>query len=203
VKKWGSNGHSPGSVSTAGVRELAAAAAREALDVDQVYAEHADFVWRSLCRLGASPADSEDLLQEVFVVVQRQRASFEGRSKLETWLFGICLRVIKHHRRRAYFRRERPAHTGPEAIDARTPEQAVEQQQAMQRLAHVLAELAPERRAAFVMFEIEQLSTRAIADVMGVPIGTIHSRLHLARRDFERAVARVERRDQQARTRTR
>ena len=193
-------------MSTAGVRELAAAAAsgaRVALDVDQVFAEHADFVWRSLCRLGASSADSEDLLQEVFVVVQRQRGSFEGRSKLETWLFGICLRVIKQHRRRARFRRERPAETGPEAIDTLTPEDAVERQQAMRRLSRVLAELAPERRAAFVMYEIEELSTRAIAELMGVPLGTIHSRLHLARRDFERAVARVERREQQERRKAR
>src|SRR5262245_20213636 len=89
VKRWGPTGHSRGSVSTAGVRELAAAGVREVLDVDQVYVEHADFVWRSLCRLGAAGADAEDLLQEVFVVVQRRRADFDGRSKLETWLFGI------------------------------------------------------------------------------------------------------------------
>lgn len=188
---------------TVGVRELAAAAGREALDVDQVYAEHADFVWRSLCRLGAGSADSEDLLQEVFIVVQRQRASFEGRSKLQTWLFGICLRVVKRHRRRAWFRRERPAEAGPEPIDPRTPEQEVEQRQARQQLTRVLAELAPDRRAAFVMFEVEGLSTRAISELMGVPLGTIHSRLHLARRDFERALVRIERRDQRARGRAR
>ena len=166
--------------------------------MDQVYSEHADFVWRSLCRLGAAPADSEDLLQEVFVVVQRRRGDFEGRSKLETWLFGICLRVIKQHRRRARFRRERPAEAGPEPIDAHTPEHEVEQQEARQRLERALAELAPDRRAALVMFEIEGLSTRAIAEVMGVPVGTIHSRLHLARRDFERALARIERRERRA-----
>jgi RNA polymerase sigma-70 factor (ECF subfamily) len=182
---------------------LAAAGAREVLDVDKVYAAHADFVWRSLCRLGAAGADSEDLLQEVFVVVQRRRACFDGRSKLETWLFGICLRVVKQHRRRARFRRERPATSGPEPIEARTPEQAAEHHQSLERLTRVLAALAPERRAAFVMFEIEGLSTRAIAEVMGVPVGTIHSRLHLARRDFEHALARIERHAQAERGRRR
>jgi RNA polymerase sigma-70 factor (ECF subfamily) len=174
---------------------LAAAGAREALDVDQVYAEHADFVWRSLCRLGAAGADSEDLLQEVFVVVQRRRSDFDGRSKLQTWLFGICLRVIKQHRRRARFRRERPAASAPEPVDVRTPEQDAEQRQSVQRLSRVLAELAPERRAAFVMFELEDMSTRMIAEVMGLPLGTVHSRLHLARHDFERALARLKRRE--------
>jgi RNA polymerase sigma-70 factor (ECF subfamily) len=182
-------------VSTVGVRELAAAGAREALDVDQVYAEHADFVWRALCRLGASSPDSEDLLQEVFVVVQRRRAEFEGRSTLQTWLFGICLRVVKQHRRRARFRRERPAASGPEPIEARTPEQDAERRQTAQRLSRVLSVLAPERRATLVMFELEEMPTRAIAEVMGVPLGTVHSRLHLARRDFERALEREQRRE--------
>ena len=153
------------------------------------------FVWATARYFGVPPGARDDVVQEVFVVVQRRRGDFEGRSKLETWLFGICLRVIKQHRRRARFRRERPATAGPEPIDAHTPEHEVEQQQSRQRLERVLAELAPDRRAALVMFEIEGLSTRAIAEVMGVPVGTIHSRLHLARRDFERALARVDRRD--------
>lgn len=184
------------------VRELAATGT-DVLDVDRVYADHADFVWRSLCRLAGPGADTEDLLQEVFLVVQRRRAKFDGRSQLTTWLFGICLRVVKQHRRRARFRRERPAEAGPELVDARTPEQDAEHNQSRRRLLRVLAVLPPERRATFAMFELEGMSTRAIAELMGVPVGTVHSRLHLARRDFERALSRLERRELRERGRGR
>ncbi len=179
------------------VRALAGAAGaeQEALDVDQVYGEHADFVWRSLQRLGAPEADLEDLLQEVFVVVHRKRASFDGRSKLTTWLFGIALRVVRAHRRRARFRRERATALPPEGVDRRTPEREAETRQAQRRLAQVLDALEPQRRATFVMFEVEGLPTRTIAELTGVPVGTVHSRLHLARRDFARALTRLEKRE--------
>ncbi|MDH5676433.1 MAG: sigma-70 family RNA polymerase sigma factor [Myxococcales bacterium] len=172
--------------------ELTAAGSAEMLDVERVYGEHADFVWRSLQRLGAPEAELEDLLQEVFVVVHRRRKSFDGRSKLTTWLFGISLRVVRGHRRRARFRRERPTPAPPEAVEGRTPERAMQALQARQKLTAVLDGIEPERRATFVMFELEGLSTRAIAELMGVPIGTVHSRLHLARRDFARALVRFE-----------
>lgn len=181
------------------VRELAAGGAVDALDVERVYGEHADFVWRSLQRLGAPESDLEDLLQEVFVVVHRRRDAFDGRSKLTTWLFGISLRVVRAHRRRARFRRERPATQATDAVDARTPERDMEVLEQQRKLARVLDRLDPQRRATFVMFELEGLSTRAIAEVMGVPLGTVHSRLYKARRDFSRALGRLEKRDGHAR----
>src|SRR6185503_10712118 len=93
-----------------------------ALDVAGVYAEHCDFVWRSLQHLGVRGADLEDMMQEVFVVVHRKLGGFDGLSRVTTWLFGICLRVVARHRRRAYFRFERPEVEPPERADTNTPE---------------------------------------------------------------------------------
>src|SRR5262245_5550378 len=92
-----------------------------ALDVAGVYADHCDFVWRTLQHLGVRGADLEDLMQEVFVVVHRKLDGFDGRSRITTWLFGISLRVVGRHRRRAYFRFERQEAEVPETADARTP----------------------------------------------------------------------------------
>src|SRR3954466_14295631 len=72
----------------------------------QIFDEHARYIWRTLRHLGISEADTPDLCQEVFVTVHRRLASFEGRSTLRTWLYGICIRVASEHRRRPHVLRE-------------------------------------------------------------------------------------------------
>src|SRR6185503_7294479 len=87
----------------------------------EVFDDHAAYVLRSLRHLGVAESDIEDVGQEVFVTVHRRLASFEGRSKLRTWLYGICLRVASDYRRRAYVRRERA--TADPARDVREAEE--------------------------------------------------------------------------------
>jgi len=163
------------------------------LDLLTIHAEHADFVWLTLQRLGVREADVEDLLQEVFVVVHRRLDTFDGaRSRVTTWLYGICVRVASGHRRLAFHRREQLGDV-PDAPDrAATPEEAVVAQQAQARLRAVLDAMDLERRALFVMFEIDELPCEAIAEILGVPVGTVYSRLHAARKEFEAALRRVE-----------
>lgn len=76
------------------------------LDVSRVYREQAGFVWASLQRLGVRAPDLEDVLQEVFVVVHKRLGTFDGSSKITTFLFGICLRVASAYRRRGFRRNE-------------------------------------------------------------------------------------------------
>lgn len=169
-----------------------------ALDASAVYAAHADFVWASLQRLGVRPHDLDDVLQEVFVIVHQRLHTFDHSSKLTTWLFGVCLRAASDYRRRAYRRRE---HVGDEAVEepataeAATPEDAAVGQQSRARLDKILDELDLEKRAVFVMFEVEELSCDEIAAIVGAPVGTVHSRLHAARKQFEKAVGRQMARD--------
>lgn len=163
------------------------------LSAEWVYAEHADFVWRALQHLGVRHADLEDLAQEVFVTVHRRIASFDGRSKLTTWLFGICLHLVQRHRRRAYFRLEFVYAEPPERVDEETPELRYAGAQSRQRLQQLLDKLSPERRATFVLFEIEGASCEEIAELTGVPVGTVYSRLHLARKQVASVAARLRR----------
>jgi RNA polymerase sigma-70 factor, ECF subfamily len=163
------------------------------LGVAQVYERHADFVWRSLQHLGARPADLEDLGQEVFVVVHRRLSTFDGRSKLTTWLFGICLHLVQRQRRRAYFRLEFLHAEPPERIDSETPEALYVSEEARVRLERLLDKLSPERRATFVLFEIEGVSCEEIAELTSVPVGTVYSRLHLARKQVAKTAARLRR----------
>jgi RNA polymerase sigma-70 factor (ECF subfamily) len=170
--------------------------ADEAVTVESVFAEHSDFLWATLHRMGVREADLPDALQDVLVVVHRRLDSWDGESKITSWLFGICAKVASAHRRRAHVRREtlleHPAH-GHTSSDS--PEAAALANDARARLELVLAQMDVERRAVFVMYELEDLSCADIAAELGVPIGTVHSRLHKARGEFKSALARLDARE--------
>src|SRR5262245_10586363 len=115
----------------AGVLSLRQAAGTSArLDVVGIHETHADFVWRSLQRLGVRPADLEDALQEVFIVVHRRLDTFDGSSRLSTWLFGISIRVAAAMRRKAHLRREHPT---PDVVDAADDESSDPESRAIAR----------------------------------------------------------------------
>lgn len=160
--------------------------------VKSIYEEHARFVWLTLHRLGVQPSDLDDLAHDVFVVVHRRLDTFDNTSRMTTWLFGICLRLAANYRRR---QRRTPSHAALRArmnADATTSAGADEMLALRQHRAsaeRVLAELPVEKRAVFTMFEIEGLSCQEIAEIMGVPIGTVYSRLHAARGQIEHIVS--------------
>lgn len=172
----------------------------EAPDVADIAEAHGDFLWATLQRMGGPPSDLPDLVQEVLMVVHRRLPSYEPARPLRPWLFGICLRVVLAHRRRAWFRRERPVAEVPDGPAAGgNPEQAASVAEDARRLRGLLAGMDPEKRAVFSMFELEQLTCEEIAAVVGVPIGTVWSRLHLARKQFKEACARQAARESKGR----
>jgi RNA polymerase sigma-70 factor (ECF subfamily) len=159
-------------------------------DVAEVFARHGDFVWRTLQRMGVRDADLEDLAQEVFMVVHRQLAGFRGRSRMTTWLYGISARVASTHRRRAWVRRELPASDWNEESSSAGPEEALGLAEERRMLAEVMELMDIEKRWLFVTFELDEVPCEEIATILGVPVGTVHSRLHAARREFSAALKR-------------
>jgi RNA polymerase sigma-70 factor (ECF subfamily) len=162
-----------------------------------IHDAHADFVWRSLQRLGVPESDLDDALQEVFVVVHRRLASFRGDSALTTWLFGITLRVAGRFRRRSHLRHEEPTAdwTVHAAIASGSePEAIALEREAQAELRRVLDQLDPEKRVVFVMFELEGRECPLIAEELGIPVGTVYSRLHAAREQFRDAARRLRKR---------
>lgn len=176
-----------------GAEPMPSADAAAGLTIREVHERHADFVWRTLQRLGVRSMDLEDQMQEVFIVVHRRLASFDGASALSTWLFGICLRVAAAHRRRAHVRRERASSDSEErfALDSGDdPERAAIESETREELEELLGTLDLEKRAVFVMFEIEGQTAPEIANVMGTPVGTVYSRLAAARAELAKAASR-------------
>ncbi len=156
------------------------------VDFATVYAESAGLVWRSLRRLGVSERDVQDAAQEVFVVVHRKLSEFAGRSSLKTWVFGICLRVASDWRKRAHVRRETTLDEAPErTASGETPIAQIAQRQARQRLQQMLEQLDEEKRAVFVLFELEQFPMAEVAEAVGCPLQTAYARLYAARKKVE------------------
>lgn len=161
------------------------------LTFEGVFVEHAPFVWRTLRRLGAAPADIEDLCQDVFMVVHRQLPSFEGRSSVRTWVYGICVRVASDYRKRLRRRREDVVEEVPEQeVPAEQPE-VVRERQARALLDAALAKLDEDKRAVFVLYELEELPMAEVAQAVGCPVQTAYARLYAARRLVETALRRV------------
>ena len=163
-----------------------------ATTVADVVAQHAQFLWRTLQRLGVHEAHLPDVSQEVLLVVHRRLHTFDGRTALRAWLFGVCLRVALAHRRTAHIRREHPVEIVPDDPDAEpmaTPEDAASAAESRRVLQQALDDLSPEKRAVFVMYELEGIDCDEIAATMGVPRGTVHSRLHVARNELRAALS--------------
>jgi RNA polymerase sigma-70 factor, ECF subfamily len=156
----------------------------------EIYDQYFKFVWRSLRRLGVPPTLLDDAAQEVFLIVHRRLPDFEGRSSLKTWLFGIVLNVSQHAIRSAA--RHRPDRLPPPVTVAEaTPQDELVRAEAMEILYRLLDQLPAERRSAFVMAELEEMSASEIAEAARLPLNTVYSRLRLARRDFEAALKRL------------
>jgi RNA polymerase sigma-70 factor (ECF subfamily) len=182
-------------MSTAGELSARSAPADDvyALTLADVYATQTTFIWKTLHRLGVREPHIEDVFQEVLLVVFKRLPTYNGSSALTTWLFAICFRVASDYRNRAHMRREMAvSDIGTAAVDlGRSPEEELHRREAETRLLGILDGLTLDQRAVFVMFEIDGLRCEEIATMMGVPIGTVHSRLHWARKSFARALKRL------------
>lgn len=163
-----------------------------ALRLEDIYEESFDFVWRSARRMGVAESSVDDVVQEVFLVAHRRLADFEGRSRVETWLFGILLRVVSDHRRT--LRRKGGLAPLPEALaddsTARCPAERAETREKVRLLHALLDTLDDDKRAVFVLSELEQLTAPEIAEALGVNLNTVYSRLRVARKKFDEALAR-------------
>ena len=148
--------------------------------------------------MGIPESELADVLQEVLLVVHRRLDSYDRKSRITTWLFGICLRVAATARRGRRRRREDvmdPEAQGRLLVESSSPEEQIIARDARQRLELALDTLEPEKRAVLVMFELEGMQCCEIAELLGVPKGTVFSRLSSARQAFLASLQRLEKRD--------
>lgn len=162
-------------------------------DFHACYEAHFDFVWRSARRLGVEEAALDDVVQEVFLVVHRKLQEFQGRSSLRTWLFSITLRMASEHRRSR--RRKAPEQRqtfDPASLpDPQTnPHEVAARSEAALLLRRFLDGLDEDRRAVFILAELEGMSAPEIAEATSANLNTVYTRIRSARQAFEDTVKR-------------
>ena len=150
-------------------------------------------VYRWVRALGGPEADSEDLTQEVFAVVQRKLPRFDGQN-LSGWLYCITERTVSDHRRRSWFRNIflRPRDVAVEELQcsAANSEELLERKGEQQRFYCLVAKMNAKWRNTFVLFEITGYSGEEIAELEGIPAATVRTHLHRARKEFLALVAK-------------
>jgi RNA polymerase sigma-70 factor (ECF subfamily) len=148
------------------------------------------YVWNSLRRLGIPDRDLEDLAHDVFIHVYKRQSDFDPGRPLRPWLFGFAFRIASEYRRRSRNRREL---LEPAAETSDPASSALDQLVRAESLrwAHVALEsLDLDRRAVFILHEIDGIPMPEIAIALGIPVNTAYSRLRSARAKFQRSLQR-------------
>lgn len=167
------------------------------LEFDDIYNNWYDDVSRWIRAMGGPDIERDDLVQDVFIVVHRRLADFDGRN-LAGWLYQIARRRVRDYRRLLWVKnlitRRSPL---PETLtqDRPGPVEDLETKEKRILLETLLAKLNESERAALVLFEVEGYSGQQIAEVQQVPINTVWARIHKARRKLQQNLERIEKRD--------
>lgn len=170
---------------------------------DQIVELYADKLYNYIVRMLGNSQDAEDVLQEVFLRAYQGLPQFNGRASLSTWLFRIATNLCIDHYRKQERRvktvsiyRERADDSEDENEewefpDMQTPDpmQAVLDKELQEVVERAVQELSPKLKTILLMYDVEGLSYEEIAQALGVPMGTVKSRLHLARTEIQKKVS--------------
>jgi RNA polymerase sigma-70 factor, ECF subfamily len=181
---------SPAEAATEAASPLEDAAPRRPVpSFSELCASYFDFVWKCAQAFGSREVD--DVVQDVFLVVQRRHADLRDERLARSWIYGITRRVVSSHRRR---RRQRDSESASDIELLSSPDHsplALAERNVEVRILNALLDGLEERkREVFVLSEILEMSGREIAETIGVPMNTVYSRLRAAREEFDAAAQR-------------
>jgi RNA polymerase sigma-70 factor, ECF subfamily len=154
---------------------------------DELVERHRRRIYSLACRL-ASPAEAEDLSQEIFIAAYRALPSFRGDSRFSTWLYRIAVHVCSHFLRK---RRLDTTDLDEQQVDCerdRDPVRSAMSAELQAQVRDAIAALPYKLRLVVVLRDLHGLSYEEIAQVAGCPIGTVRSRLHYATQRLETAL---------------
>jgi RNA polymerase sigma-70 factor (ECF subfamily) len=182
---------SPSADQVRGVDAPLAKTAEDHAQFRAIFEAELDYVVASLARLGVPDGDRDDLASEVFVRVHRQLHAFDPRRPIRPWLFAFAARVASENRRLARNRREIPTDAIDAPSSAPRPDAQYEEAESQRIVARALEALDLDKRAVFVLHDLDDTPVPEIARALAIPEGTAYSRLRAARAEFAAAVRRI------------
>lgn len=156
----------------------------------QIVRQYGAFVWRTLRYQGVAERDLEDVSQEVFIIIFQKLAQLERSSSIRAWIYGISIRVAAGYRRRHRIQHEVLVDEVPDLAGPADSGEA-DRLHARRQLAQIIARLDEEKRAVFVLHELEHLEMAEIAEIVGCPVATGYSRLAAAKKQALAMLSRM------------
>ena len=165
--------------------------------LDQLLTRHQGRVYRFGLKMCRDPEDAKDVLQDTLLAVARNVKDFRGASSVSTWLYTIARSFCIKRRRRSKFapEQEESLDMGPDgeatqlADPARGADESLAGRQIERALEQAIADLDPMYREVLVLRDVEGLSAPEVAEVMGLTVEAVKSRLHRARVSVREKVA--------------
>lgn len=157
---------------------------------DEVYETQFAFAWRNLRRLGVRESQLRDAAQDVFLVVYRRLADFEGRGPLSAWLYSIVVRVASQYRR-TRLRKDLEHTEDPDGVADTSrlgPEDNAGHNEDVRLLMELLDALDEGKREVFVLSDLEGLTAPEVAELLELKLNTVYSRLRAARLELKAAL---------------
>ena len=152
--------------------------------------QHGDRLYRFVLKRIGNPAEAEDIAQQAICEALRTYDSFRGESQLSTWVYGIAANLVRNHLSRApsrVYRFEEESVLEDVQADAKCPREQLEMAQLVRLLEASLGDLLPDVLQVLLMVSLDELSYQEAADQLGLPIGTVRSRVSRARAQLRRA----------------
>jgi RNA polymerase sigma-70 factor, ECF subfamily len=157
---------------------------------EAVFEAEFSYVWTSLRRLGVYERDAEDVAHELFLEVFRRFAHYDPTRPIRPWLFAFAFRFASDYRRLSRHRVEVLAEH--EAEEPFPPaDEVLIAKDAQRMILAALEKIDVDRRAVFILHELDECPMSEIAKTLSLPVNTAYSRLRLARAEFQQAIGRL------------
>lgn len=139
-----------------------------------LYEEYADLIFRFALSIVRQPHLAEDVLQETMIVIWKRAKTFKGNSKLSTWILGIA--------RNLAFSALRKERRGERVSEEKTMHDPAKQAELSVHVERALGKLSDAHREVVHLVYYEEMTLREAAEILGIPEGTVKSRMHNARK---------------------
>ncbi|MBI2392147.1 MAG: sigma-70 family RNA polymerase sigma factor [Deltaproteobacteria bacterium] len=165
------------------------------LDFQTLFRAECSYVFHSLRRLGVQERDLEDVAHEVFLAIHKRLDDYDPARPLKPWIFAFAYRFASDYRRLARHRREQIRDQTDDELEpidvAPGVEERIDAERSRRLVLDALDALDLDKRAVFVMHEIDGAPIPAVAEALSIPLNTAYSRLRLAREQFAVQVKRL------------
>lgn len=153
---------------------------------------YGDDVWNYAFSISRRADLADDITQDVFLKVYRRLTSFRGDSSVKTWLLTITRNTALDYKRSAFWRKVTLVDMISPHGSHRSAEHEAMEKLSLNAIWSKVLKLSPKYREVLILFAHHQLSMKEIADMLGISVGTVKSRLHHARLNILKAKEREE-----------